>query len=323
MSSHIIGIDISKLELMFALFKGHKLFKQQFSNDKTGFKKLHQWLKRHNVNKAKICMEATGSYSFDIADFLYANDYEVYVVNPMCIKAFSKTTLSRTKTDESDAVLIAKYIQKMPASPYKPLPKINHELRYLYRCLDDLKLQQTQVLNHIKDKHHLPKAVLNTWKSLANNIEKQIANIESSIEILINSDHTLKQNYKNLQTIPGISKTTASAILAEIPDISQFKNARQLAAFIGVTPRQRQSGSSIKGKARLSKVGSVKLRKAIFFPAIVAKNHNPIIKAFCLKLKKRSKNNMVIVGASMRKLAHIIFAILKYHTSFNPNLISL
>ena len=98
-------------------------------------------------------------------------------------------------------------------------------MNYLYRCLDDLKLQQTQILNHIKDKHHLPKTVLNTWKNLANNVEKQIANIQSSIQTLINSDTTLKQHYKNLQTIPGISKTTASAILAEIPDISRFKNA--------------------------------------------------------------------------------------------------
>ena len=96
----------------------------------------------------------------------------------------------------------------------------------------------------------------------------------------------------------------------------------QLAPFIGVTPKQRQSGSSIKGKTRLSKVGSIKLRKAIFFPPIVAKNHNPIIKHFCLNLKKRSKNNMLIIGASMPKLSHIIFAILNHNTSFNPNLIS-
>ena len=177
-----------------------------------------------------------------------------------------------------------------------------------------------QVNNHLEIQAILPKAVVKTWKKLEKDIEQQIKNIETAIENLIKSDDDLNQNYENLQTIPGISKTTATAILAEIPDISEFKNARQLAAFAGLTPRQKQSGSSVKAKTRLSKLGSAKLRKAIFFPAIVAKNHNPIIKTFCLNLKKRSKSNMVIVGAAMRKLMHIIYAILKHKTIFNPNI---
>lgn len=120
----------------------------------------------------------------------------------------------------------------------------------------------------------------------------QLKNIEIAIKSLIKTNLVLKQNYENLQTIPGISKTTATAILAETLDISAFTNARQFAAFAGLTPKQRQSGSSIKSKTRLSKLGSAKLRKVIFFPAIVAKNHNPIIKAFCLNLKKKSKPNI-------------------------------
>jgi transposase len=320
MTDSIIGIDISKAELAVALIKDKKVIKCKCSNDNSGFKKLQSWLKKNNAGKVKACMEATGSYGFKIADFLYAKNHEVYVVNPLSIHAFAKSMLSRNKTDEADAVIIAEYISKMPAKVYKPCDDSNHELRYLYRCLDDLKSQYIQVNNHLEDKAILPKAVIKTWNKLAENIELQIKNIEASIDNVIKNNVTLKQNYENLQTIPGISKTTAIAVLAETPDISEFANARQFAAYAGVTPKQRQSGSSVKGKSRLSKLGSSKLRKAIFFPAIVAKNHNPIIKEFCLNLKKKSKHNMVIVGAAMRKLMHIIFAILKNKTIFNPNI---
>jgi transposase len=307
---------------MIALLKDGKAIKCKFSNNNSGFKKLESWLEKNNAGKVKACMEATGSYGFKIANFLYAKNHEVYVINPLSIHAFAKSRFSRNKTDEADAMIIAEYISKMPAIPYKPSDDSNHELRYLYRCSDDLKLQLVQANNHLEDKIILPKAVVKTWEKLVGNIEIQIKNIEMAIKSLIKTNLDLKQHYENLQTIPGISKTTAIAILAETPDISAFANARQFAAFAGLTPKQRQSGSSIKGKTRLSKLGSAKLRKAIFFPAIVAKNHNPIIKAFCLNLKKRSKPNMVIVGAAMRKLMHIIFAILKNKTVFNPNLVS-
>ena len=320
MSRSTIGIDVSKKEIAVALLQDKKFSKHIFSNDYSGFKKLLHWLKQNNAGKVKACMEATGIYGSKLADFLYENEHEVYVVNPLCIHAFAKSKLSKNKTDEADAAIIAEYITKMEAKPYKPSKKSSHELKYLYRCLEDLKLQHTQVNNHLESKAILPKTVVKTWKKLGKDVEQQIKNIETAIESLIKSDDDLNQNYENLQTIPGISRTTATAILAETPDISEFTNARQFAAFAGLTPKQRQSGTSVKGKTRLSKLGSTKLRRAIFFPAIVAKKHNPIIKEFCLNLKKRSKNKMVIVGAAMRKLMHIIYAILKHKTVFNPNI---
>lgn len=117
---------------------------------------------------------------------------------------------------------------------------------------------------------------------------------------------SLENQYKLLQTIPGISKTTALAILAELPPIESFQNARQLAAYIGITPKHRQSGTPLKGRSRISKIESNKLRKALYFPAIVAKRHNPVIKIFCDNLKKKGEHTMAIICAAMRKLIHII-----------------
>ena len=318
----ILGIDISKNDISVALLRETKSEKHRFANNKSGFNKLQAWLKNNGVNKVKACMEATGCYGIMLADFLYESEHEVYIINPLSIKSFAKSRLSRNKTDEADAIIIAEYIARMPARPYKPDSKEHKQLKFLCRCLEDLKLQKTQIHNHLEDKIHFPKSVVNTWQEIYKCVKKQIKEIEIHIESLIKSNSDVNLHYKNLQTIPGISKTTTAVILAEVPDISEFCNARRLAAFAGLTPKQRQSGSSVKGKTKLSKIGSIKLRKALFFPAIVSKTYNPIIKQFCLKLKKNEKHNMVIIGAAMRKLIHIIFGVLKHKVSFNPKIIT-
>lgn len=122
------------------------------------------------------------------------------------------------------------------------------------------------------------------------------------------------------KTIPGIGKITAVAILAESPDIDHFNSAREIAAYAGLTPKHKISGTSVKEKASISKIGSSKLRKALYSPAIVAKNHNPIFKKFTQKLSSKGKPIKVIIVAIMKKLLHIIFGVIKNKTQFNQNL---
>ncbi len=167
----------------------------------------------------------------------------------------------------------------------------------------------------------MPTAVIKAWKALKVSIEKQIKSMNESITNLISQNCKLNQDYKNLQTIPVISSTTAIAILAEIPSEAAFKNARQLAAYAGLTPSHKTSGSSVKSKAKLSKIGSCALRKSLYFPAIVAQRFNPIIKQFCDKLKSKGKHNMTVIGAAMRKLLHIVYGVLKNKTPFDINFI--
>jgi len=151
------------------------------------------------------------------------------------------------------------------------------------------------------------------------NITQKIETIKNSVCELLNQHKELLENFQLLLTIPGIGEESAIAILAEVPDIKAFRDARQLAAYAGVIPRNMTSGSSVYAKPRLSKAGSQILRKALYFPAIVAKNHNPIIMSFCQRLKERGKHNMSIVGAAMRKLLHTIFGILRSKSAFNPD----
>jgi transposase len=320
MTKPILGIDVSKKDLSLALTFNGSLKRLKISNDANGFKELTAWLKKENVTHLKACMEATGSYGERIADYLYEQGNEVHVVNPACIKAFAKSKLNRHKTDEVDSLLIAEYASKNDLRPYCPINPLLKELRSLYRCSQNLKHQYIQVANFLENKDRLPESVNSVYEHLKIYLEETIKSVSLTLEGLLVSQGALKQDYENLQTIPGIGSTTAIALLAEMPSLPDLENARQLAAYAGLTPSQRTSGTSLKGKSRLSKMGSSALRKALYFPAIVGKRYNPLLKNAADILKKKGKHTMVIIGALMRKLLHIVFGVLKHKTPFNPQI---
>jgi transposase len=323
MINNFLGIDISKdrfdVFLSFISKKGKReTRKRSFKNDDHGFQSLLSFLQKHNVEEVKACMESTGCYGETLAEFLHNAGHFVSVVNPYCIKCYARSKLIRQKNDQIDAEIIADYCQKQEPSRWTPPSPELKKLKHLYRCSAALKDELALVNNHLERKERLPKEVINAWGDLAMNIEQKIETIKNSIHELLKQHKELLENFQLLLTIPGIGEESATAILAEVPDIRAFRNARQLAAYAGTIPRNITSGSSVYAKPRLSKVGSRTLCKALFFPAIVAKNHNPIVMSFCQRLKEKGKHNMAIVGAAMRKLLHIIFGILRSKSAFNP-----
>jgi transposase len=316
-----LGIDISKKFFDVTLLISDKPVSKKFSNNDRGFKDLVIWLDKQSINDLHACLEATGFYGEALAEFLFERKYSVSIVNPLCIKHYAQSRLKRHKTDKIDSVLIAEYCKihkpalwKMPSADLK-------KLRELSRCLEDLKVQLGQVNNHLERKLKSSKIVTTTWTELKTKIENQIKKIYVEIDNLFKSNEDLGTKCKNLKTIPGIGKKTAITLLAEIPDIDSFKNSRQLVAFAGLVPSQKFSGSSVKGRSKLSKMGSLHLRKALFFPAIVARKFNSIIKDFCKRLEQKRKHSFVIIGAAMHKLLSIVFAVLKNNTEFKENVI--
>lgn len=324
MINNFLGIDISKerfdIFLSFISTKGNReTRKRSFKNDDHGFESLLNFLQKHNVVQVKACMESTGCYGEALAEFLHNSGHFVSVVNPYCIKCYARSKLIRQKNDQVDAEIIAYYCQRQEPSRWTPPSPGLKKLRHLYRCTVSLKDELTLVNNHLEKKERLPEEVANAWEDLAVNIEQKIETIKSSIRELLKQYKELLENFQLLLTIPGIGEGSAIAILAEIPDVKAFRNARQLAAYAGTIPKNITSGSSVYAKPKLSKMGSPILRKALYFPAITAKNHNPIIMNFCQKLKEKGKHNMAIVGAAMRKLLHIIFGILSSQKAFDPD----
>ena len=315
MSKAVLGIDVGKLELSVAILIDHKFITAKVKNNVNGYTEIINLMKKNKINKITACLEATGSYGDHVADFLYANNYEVAVVNPFCIKAFANSKLTIHKTDTVDAKIIAEYASKNKLTLYKPRSPEIKKLRELCTALENYKIQQTQIKCYIE--HSTSSNISKSWNRLLKYIDKEMLLLQQEIEKILESIPELKQDCDNLQTIPGIGKTTAIALLSYIPDLSNFKNARQLAAYSGLVPRHKISGISVKGKSKLSKMGSNRLRKALFFPAIVGSKYNSILVNFCNKLKGKGKAKISVIGAAMRKLLHIIFAVLKNKTTFN------
>jgi len=121
-----------------------------------------------------------------------------------------------------------------------------------------------------------------------------------------------------LDSIPGIAQTTAATLLAEITDITQYRSARQVAAYAGLVPRERQSGSSVRGRTRVSKIGNARLRRALYFPAVTALRCSPFFQRWAKGLQERGKCKMSVIGAVMRKLIHLAYGVLKTGKPFDP-----
>ncbi len=153
-------------------------------------------------------------------------------------------------------------------------------------------------------------------------LDKEVAAIKQQIQQHINHHPDLKSRRALLVSIPGIAETSAAAILAELGDVTQFTKARQVAAFAGLVPKIRHSGSSVRGRATLSKRGSARLRHALYYPAMTALRFNPLVRALRDRLKERGKAKMAVLGAAMRKLLHIVLGVLKSGKPFDPNIMT-
>ena len=149
-------------------------------------------------------------------------------------------------------------------------------------------------------------------------LNQEIKRTEELMRTHINNHPTLKQQSQLLSSIPGIAETTAALLLSEITDITQYRSARQVAAYAGLVPRERQSGSSVRGRTSLSKIGNARLRRALYFPAITALRCSPFFQEWAEGLRKRGKSKMSVICAVMRKLVHVAYGVLKSGTEFDP-----
>lgn len=315
-----VGIDIAKAKFdVTVLDPSNTPQHRAFLNTPEGFRELSTWLGADLfVFEPHFCMEATGRYGEALAYFLYDCYQAVSVVNPSCIKNYARSKLRRTKTDKIDSALVAEFCQKESPGFWEPLPKELRELQQLTRELEHVKRLLADEKSRAKAGAHAG-AVKACIDSLMNFLEGQITVLEEQIKVLVDSNKKLKKQKALLLTIPGIGETTAHGILGELPDISRFKSAKQVVAFAGLAPKESSSGT-LRGKTRLSKVGSSRLRKLLYMPVVSAKRYNPVIIALCSRIEGSGKSKMVAIGAAMRKLLHIVFGVLKSGKVFNKKL---
>lgn len=314
---HTLGIDIAKLKFDVALIVNDKFKNKVFTNDPAGFTTLSDWLIKHQVETLHACMEATNSYSNALATYLFDKGVTVSVVNPAKIKFFAQAQLTRNKNDALDAQTIARFCQVMKPRVWTPSPEHIMQLQAMVQRLNALLDMRTQEKNRL---YTAENCITSSLEDSLAHLASQITNMKKHIKQHINEHPDLKEKSDLLLSIPGVGEATTAAVLAAIPDIKSFPHQNHIVAFAGLNPKQKISGSSIHGKSSLSKVGHAALRKALFLPAMVAIQHNPVFQQLSERLTHHHKSKMVILGAAMRKLLVIIYGVLKSNKPFDSAL---
>jgi transposase len=312
-----IGIDVSKATLDVALLREQDQQQTQVRNDKTGFRTLLNFLKKRCPQGGHVCLEATGLYGDAVAEVLVQHGYPVSVVNPARIKAYGDSQLKRNKTDRADAALIADFCRtQQPALWQPPAPEVK-ELRALLRHLDDLLSMRQQESNRVQSGEQSPTVLAQLQQHIAF-LDTQLQQLKRQIDDHFDHHPDLKHHRDLLTSIPGIADLTAGRLLGELFEIRSFHSAAQVAAFVGLTPRQHRSGSSVQRHSRITKQGNAALRAALYMPALAAMRFNPILRTFAQRLRARGLAKQSVVVAVMHKLLHIAFGVLKSDRPFNP-----
>jgi transposase len=317
MDQHILGIDVSKLKFNVCLIRPDgKLRHRVFANNTAGFTQLSEWLKKHHVALLHACLEATGTYSEALALNLSDSGHKVSLVNPAAIRAYAGAQLSRTKTDKVDAELIAHFCLTQKPPSWTPAAPQVRELQALVRRLDSLIEMHTMESNRLSSGVSTSE-VRDSIESLLSHLEEQIKRTEKLIRKHINNHPGLRADHDLLLSIPGLGEATVARLMSEI-NFHCYESAREVAAFAGLVPRLRESGTSVRGRARLSKTGTPRIRRSLYFPAVTALRCNPVIKEWASGLRERGKCEMQIIGAVMRKLIHLAFGVLKSGKPYDP-----
>jgi transposase len=315
---HILGIDVSKDKLDLALrLPDGKVRSKVVANDPEGFTALTAFLGKHGVTELHACMEATGIYWEGVAESLTDAGFTVSVVNPAQIKAFGGAQLVRTKTDKADARLSADFCAVQAPAPWQPPSPALRELRALVARRQALDAMRTQEKNRLGVARETVRAGITEHLDY---LDQAIAEIDRMIREKIDRDPDLKQQRELLDSVPGLGDKTIPVLLAYYGGELRFTTAKEAAAFAGLDPCQRESGTSVRGKPRLSKVGHSALRKALYMPAMVTITKTAWGRAFRDRLKAAGKTPMVIIGAMMRKLVHVAYGVLKSKKPFDAAL---
>ena len=312
----IFGVDISKD--VFDVH-GSKRGHNQYSNDGSGFKSFLKEL----PGEVLVVMEATGYYHYRLAQFLYKKGVIVSVVNPLSVKRFIQMKLAKVKTDKSDSKAICEYALINEVPIYNALTDVQSECLQLFRLMDVYIKHRTATKNKMHGEEVLGIPSKYVYRSLRRNkkhLNKEISSIEAKLLLLVKEDQQAQLTL--LSTIPEIGQKTALFLIVITDGFTKFENSSQLCSYVGITPTIRESGSSVRARSRISKVGNKKLRNLLFLCSFNACKHNKSCRLLYERIVNKGKSKKLALIAVANKLLKQCFAIAKSGRPYDESYVS-
>jgi transposase len=302
---------------------GSSVVRKQFSNTKTGHQQFIRWA-LYQANSARVCLEATGIYHLQLALALdHQPDTEVMIVNPYAARRFAQAQMVRAKTDAIDADGLLQYLQRMPFQPWSAPREELLQLQSLTRRVAQL---DKEVIRERSRLHAARRAGAHT-RLVEQDIQAHIAQIQQRLKHLrsqayqvINNDPQLADDARIVVSAPGFAELSAAKILAELSGLPDDMTPAQWVAHAGLDPRPCESGSSQRSPRRISKQGNVRIRRALFMPALVAIRRNANVSAYYERLLEKGKAKLQAITAVMRKLLHALWGMLHHRKEWNGEL---
>lgn len=324
----VAGIDVAQKELVVSLGRMKEDLTTElysfktFSNTEKGFIALIQWVTKLTVSEVSVryVMEATGVYHETLAYYLSNNGHQVSILMPNKMSNFSKTLETKTITDKTASQAIALFgLEKQMNIWQKPKP-VYRELRQVTRERGQLIEERTALKNqlHAEQSQAYPnKKSIERIQVRIKLLDSQVEEIMKEITVITKQDREVGEIIKRLCSVPGVALLTAAIILAETNGFDLITNIKQLISFAGLDIKEKQSGTSVKGKPKISKKGNRHLRKAMHFPALTAIRHDERYKAIFARLVGKHGIKMKAAVAVQRKLLEMAYIVYKTNKPYD------
>lgn len=329
-----VGIDISK-ETFTACVCSLRIDQtldfseiKSFDNNQTGFNQLVRWANKLLAESVELVylMEATGVYYEQLAYHLHKIKKTVHVVLPNKAKHFLGSLNLKTKSDNADSKALSQFGVERKFESWNPPKPIYKKLKELSRFRTSLKEDRTIFMNRlssIKASQDGSSYIIDSLNDIIKNIDNQIKKCEEEILSVLKEEKELNNRINNVATIKGIGIFSVVSIVAETDGFKLIKSSKQLTSFAGLDVVERQSGTSLKGKTRISKKGNSHIRRTLYFPALVAARHNELLKCQYIRILEKGNPKMVASVAIQRKLLTLVYALWKnnlpYDIDYNTN----
>lgn len=311
-----MGIDISKASFDVALPQAAGFAHLKLSNDQAGFGELLA----ASAGNCVYVMEASGPYYLRLASFLHGHGRQVSVVNPLCVRRFCQMRLARAKTDKKDAVQIARYGHSERPALWQPEPAFIQEMRQLQmtaHALEKTRQQHRRQLEALEQAPCQSRQAVSSLEQVVVQVEKEVLLLQARMQQLATA--YCPEQQRLLESVPGLGKKSSLLLIAITSGFTRFAGAKQLIAYLGLSPRVYESGTSVRGKARICKMGMARARAVLYMCSWSAIRCNKACRDLYERLRQKGKAHRLALIAVVNKLVRQAFAIVTKGRLYTEN----